>query len=58
MKCPHCLSDRLGFSSQFTYEECCYVGEGTVEFYECDNCGTTVEVCIPDKNSYGDENTK
>ena len=56
MKCPHCLTDRLGFSSSFTYEDCGYEGNGTVEFYECDSCGTTVEVCVPDKNLYGDDN--
>ena len=58
MKCPYCLSDRLGLSSNFTYEECGYDGDGIVEFYECDFCGTTVEVCIPDKNPYGDVNKK
>lgn len=58
MKCPHCLTDRLGYSNSFTYEECCYEGSGTVEFHECDNCGATVEVCIPDNNPYGDKNKK
>ena len=56
MKCPTCGTDRLGLSSNFTYDECGYIGEGTVCFYECDNCGTIVEVCVPDKNQYGGNN--
>ena len=58
MKCPYCKNNRLGISSCFTYGDCGYEGEGTVEFYECDLCGTTVEVCIPDRNPYGRKNRK
>lgn len=52
-KCPNCGS-QMGWSSDFTYEECGYIGCGLVSMYECTNCETTVEVCIP----YEDSNNK
>ena len=48
--CPVCRNDKhISFDNQFTYEECGYVGEGPVYFYECMKCGTNIEVCIPEE---------
>lgn len=48
MICPNCGKDSLGHQSDFTYEECGYIGSGIVSFYECNNCRASVEVCVPD----------
>ena len=47
MNCPICNSP-MSHDNDFTYEDVGYVGEGVVSFYECLNCGTMVEVDIPE----------
>ena len=52
MKCPHCGAE-MSFDNQFTYDDMNYIGEGTVCFYSCMRCETTVEVCVPDTDETG-----
>jgi len=55
-ECPNCKSKKVSWDSNFTFEDYGYDGEGTVSFLECLDCGTTIEICVPDKNPYGDDN--
>ena len=47
MNCPTCGCE-MSHDNDFTYDDLGYLGEGTVSFYECLNCGTMVEVDIPE----------
>ena len=48
MICPTCGKE-LSHDNDFSYEDLGYIGEGTVSFFECLVCGTSVEVCVPEK---------
>ena len=57
--CPKCQTDKyMSWDSSFSFEDYCYEGEGVVSFYECLKCGTTIEICIPEKSPYEDGDDK
>lgn len=45
-ECFHCGSRAVIWDSDFTYEDCCYDGEGLVHFLHCTNCGAWIEYRI------------
>lgn len=57
MICPNC-GNQMSWESDFTFEDLCAEGDGTITFYECMNCGTSAEIRIPAINPYGEENRK
>ena len=46
-ECFHCGARAVGWSSDFTYADCGYEGDGLVQFCECQNCGEQIEFDIP-----------
>lgn len=55
--CPKCKTDKhMSWDSDATFEDYGYEGDGVVSFYECLKCGTTIEICIPEKSPYEEEN--
>ena len=46
--CPKCNSDaNMNLQSNFSFDDLGRDGEGIVDFYLCQKCGTTIEVSIP-----------
>lgn len=50
MICPTC-NCQMSHDNDFTYDDLGYIGEGTVSFYECLNCGTMIEVDVPEETN-------
>ena len=56
LECPKCGTDKhMRWQSDFTVEDLGRDGNGTVHFYECLKCGTTIEICIPDDDEENNE---
>ena len=47
MNCPTCKC-QMCWGSDCSFDDIGYEGKGIVSFYECLNCGTSVEVCVPE----------
>lgn len=45
-ECFHCGEKAVIWDSDFSYEDCGYIGEGIVHFCHCTNCGAEIEYRI------------
>lgn len=49
LMCPVCGTDKhMSWQSDFTFDDLGRDGKGTVHFYECLSCGTSIEISVPE----------
>ncbi len=46
-QCFHCLSNAVGWESDFDFEDFGLEGEGIVHVCHCSNCNATIEYYVP-----------
>ena len=46
-QCFHCLNNSVIWSSDFTFEDMGYEGEGIVHICYCTHCGAEIEYRVP-----------
>ena len=45
-ECFHCGERAVIWDNDFSFDDCCYEGEGIVQFLHCTHCGADIEYRI------------
>ena len=46
-ECFHCGFRAVVWDNDFSFEDCCYEGDGIVHICHCSNCGAEIEYRVP-----------